>query len=198
MKSLRFALRAFAAICVAFFMSSASCELFQNADVITFSAVLEHKFNITEEADFPGGADYATDPADEVLDAATVNADFAKHADKIESIKINKVTYVLSGYSADPNCQPVAFSNGTLTFSDPDVGGTVNVVSNVSNANLKGASDSGTVFTLPLDQDAADQISNLLKEKKKVRIHAAGRLSCTNLFLKVSAKLDCTITARVL
>src|SRR5688572_27225432 len=111
MKSLRFALRAFAAICVAFFMSSASCELFQNADVVTFSAVLEHKFDITEESDFPGGKDYATDPADEVLDAGKVNADFAKHADKIESIKINKITYVLSGYQA-PNCGTVSFSNG--------------------------------------------------------------------------------------
>jgi hypothetical protein len=197
MKSLRFALRAFAAICVAFFMSSASCELFQNADVITFSAVLEHKFDISEESDFPGGKDYATDPADEVLDAGKVNADFAKHADKIESIKINKITYVLSGYQA-PNCGTVSFSNGTLTFSDPDAGGTTNVVTNVSNSNLKGASDAGTVFTLTLDQAAADEIAKLLKEKKKVRVHGAGRLSCTSLFLKVSAKLDCTITARVI
>jgi len=197
MKSLRFALRAFAAICVAFFMSSASCDLFQNADVITFSAELEHKFEITEEADFPNGHNYTSDPADEILDAAKVNSEFAKNADKIESIKINKVTYVLSGYSAQ-KCGTVAFTNGTLTFSDPDVGGTVNVVKNVSNNNLKGASDSGTVYTLDFDQASADAISKLLKEKKKIRIHSAGTLSCTPLFLKVSAKLDCTITARVL
>src|SRR5688572_10729746 len=101
MKTLRFALRAFAALCVAFFMSSASCDLFQNADAITFVAVLDHKFNIHEEADQPGGGTYTTDPSEEILDAADVNPDFAKHADKIESIKINKLTYVLSGYDSD-------------------------------------------------------------------------------------------------
>src|SRR4051812_43983597 len=115
MKSLYFALRAFGFICIAFFMSSASCDLFQNADVISFTAVLDHDFIINEAAINSGGKDYASKPEDEVLDASAVNKDFAEHADKIESITINKVTYVMSDYSSTCSV-PVGFSNGTLTF----------------------------------------------------------------------------------
>jgi hypothetical protein len=136
MKTLHFALRALAFVCIAFFMSSASCELFENADDISFTAVLDHGFDIHEGLSFPDGKAYATEPEDEVLDAGTVNQDFAKHADKIESITINKVTYVVSGYSSScPN--DVGFSGGTLTFSDPDGGGTGGIVKNVSHTSLK-------------------------------------------------------------
>jgi len=198
MKSLHFALRAFAAISFAFVMSSASCDLFQNADAITFTALLEHDFEINETAVSPNGKDYATKPEDEVLDAAQVNTEFKEHADKIESIKINKVTYVMSGYSSTCSV-PVGFSGGTLTFSDPDATGTAGaVVVNLTNANLQSASNDGTIYTLTFDQTAADEISRLLKDKKKVRIHATGRLSCTPLYLKVAAKIDCTLTARVI
>jgi len=198
MKRLHFALRACAAVTLAFVMSSASCDLFQNADVITFTAVLDHEFVVNETASNPNGKDYATKPEDEVLDAATVNAEFKEHADKIESIKINKVTYVLTGYNSTcPNA--VGFSQGQLTFSDPDVTGTTgSVIIDLENANLKTSSDAATVYTIDVDQAAADEISRLLKEKKKVRIHASGRLSCTPLSVTISAKLDCTITTRVL
>lgn len=195
MKSLRFAVRSVVAVCLAFFMSSASCELFQNADVITFTADLKHPFDIHEEAVSRSGGTYATKPEDEVLDAAKVNTEFAKYADKIESIKINSVTYVLSGYSSD--CSPsVGFSNGTFTFSDPDATGSGIVVSGVSHADLKAAQ--GSVHTLTFTQSQADELANLLKEKKKIRIHASGNLSCTPLFLHVEATLNCTLTARVL
>jgi hypothetical protein len=196
MESLRFAIRSAAAICLAIFMSSASCDLFQNADVVTFSAKLDHSFSISEEANNPGGKDYTTNPVDEVLDAGDVNADFKKNADKIESITINSVTYVLSGYESQ-DCAKVAFTNGTLTFSDPDAtnGGGV-VISGISHADLKSAQ--GTTHTLTFTQAQADELANLLKNKKKVRIHAAGRLSCTELFLDVKATLDCKISAKVL
>jgi hypothetical protein len=195
MKTLHFALRALAFVCIAFFMSSASCELFENADDISFTAVLDHGFDIHEGLSFPDGKAYATEPEDEVLDAGTVNQDFAKHADKIESITINKVTYVVSGYSSScPN--DVGFSGGTLTFSDPDGGGTGGIVKNVSHTSLKAIQGSEQILTFT--QSEADELANLLKEKKKVRIHAAGFLSCTPLFLNVKATLDCTIKARVL
>jgi hypothetical protein len=193
MKNFHFALRAFAFVGLAFFMSSASCELFKSADKITFTADLEHTFNIHEEADNPDGMAYATKPEDEVLDAADVNADFAKNADKIESITINKITYVLSDY-ASAKCASVGFSNGSFTFSDPDGSGAV--VKGVSHPNLE--SSQGTEHTLTFTQSEADELSNLLVDKKKIRIHAAGDLSCTPLFLKVKAKVNCTITARVL
>ena len=192
MKNFHFALRAFGFVALAVFMSSASCELFKGADKITFTAELEHPFNITAEADFPGGHDYATKPEDEVLDAADVNADFAKNADKIESIKINKVTYVLSDYDSD--CGTVSFSNGSFTFSDPD--GSGSVVKGVTHNNLQ--SSQGTEYTLTFTQSEADELSNLLVTKKKIRIHAGGHLSCTPLFMKVKVKVDCTITARVI
>lgn len=195
MKILHFTLRSFAAVCLAFFMSSASCELFQNADVITFNAKLDHTFEVTEEADFPNGKHYETEPGDEILDAADVNADFASHADKIESIKINSVTYVLSGYSSDCDV-PVAFSNGSFTFSDPDAAGTGIVVSGVSHASLEAAQ--GTVHTLTFTQSEGDELANILKNKKKVRIHYAGDISCAPLFLTVKATLDCTINAKIL
>jgi hypothetical protein len=195
MKSLHFALRAVGFVCIALFMSSATCELFEKVDDITFTAVLDHSFEISEEASFPNGKAYSTEPEDEVLDAGTVNQDFAKHADKIESITINKVTYVVSGYSSD--CiNPVGFSGGTLTFSDPDGGGTGGIVKNVSHANLQAIQGSEQV--LNFTQSEADELANLLKNKKKVRIHASGNLSCTPLFLNVKARLDCTIKARVI
>ena len=198
MKRLHFTLRAFAGICLAFVMSSASCDLFQNADAITFTAVLDHHFVVDEKDNNPNGKEYATKPADEVLDAATVNAEFKEHADKIESIKINKVTYVLSGYSS--TCaSAVGFSQGKITFSDPDATGTTGaVVVNLENANLQSSSTAGTVYTVTIDQVAADQMANILKEKKKIRVHASGRLSCTPLYVKIDAKVDCTITTRVL
>ncbi len=176
-------------------MSSATCEFFQNADAITFNATLDHTFEITEEAEFPNGMDYTTHPDDELLDAVDVNSTFAEHADKMESIKINSVTYVLSGYASD-KCTTVAFSNGTFTFSDPDAAGSGIVVSGVSHPNLQAAQ--GPTHTLTLTQSEADELANILKNKKKIKIHAAGRLSCTPLFLTVKATLDCTITARAI
>jgi len=195
MKRLHFALRAVGFVCIAFFMSSASCDLFQNADLITFTAVLDHEFDIHEGLSYPSGKHYETEDKDEILDAATVNKDFGEHADKIESIEINQVTYVVSGYSS--SClNPVGFSGGTLTFSDPDQTGTGGVVKNVAHANLQAIQ--GTQFVLTFTQSEADEMANLLKTKKKIRIEAKGDLSCTPLFLTVKATLDCTIKARVL
>lgn len=199
MKSLRFALRAFAAICVAFFMSSASCDLFQNADVVTFSAVLERPFPINETIENPAGKPYDSEPKDEILDAATVNADFAKYKDLIEDIEINKVTYVLSGFGTKRTVCPgaIAFSGGTLTFSDPDATGTSGtVVANVSVPNLETAQ--GVETELDIDQAEADAIAAILKKGNKVKIDAHGNLSCVPLQLTVTVKVDCTISARVL
>jgi hypothetical protein len=197
MKSLHFALRAVGFICIAFFMSSASCELFQNAELITFTAVLDHEFVIDENLDQSGGKDYVTEPEDEVLDAAQVNADFAKHADMIEDIEINKVTYVLSGYNS--KYPGIAFSNGSLTFSNPDSNtSSSSVVVDYSVINLQALSTSGAETTLPVNQAAADAIASILKQYKKVRIHAQGRLSSVPLDLVVKVKVDCTLTARIL
>jgi hypothetical protein len=197
MKNFQFALRAVGFVALAVFMSSASCELFQNAEDLSFTALLDHEFTINEELDQESGKAYASKPEDEVLDAAKVNADFAQHADKIEDIKINKVTYILSGYSSKyPN---ISFSSGTLTFSDPDAtnaSGAIIVDYNV--ANLESLSSSGEEIELAVGQTGTDAIAALLKEHKKVRIHVAGNLSSVPLYLKVKLKLDCTLKARAL
>jgi hypothetical protein len=197
MKKVHFALRTAGFACIALIMSSASCELFQAAENINFTVILEHEFVINETVDNPDGADYATKPEDEILDAAKINKDFAEHANMIEDVKINKVTYVLSGYSS--KYPGISFSNGTLTFSNPDAGGSSgSVVTNYSVPNLEALSTSGAETELVIDAASADAIATMIKEDKKVRIHAAGRLSSVPLYLKVMVKVDCTLTARII
>src|SRR5690349_258073 len=197
MKNLHFTLRALGFVCLAVFMSSATCDLFDSADDISFTALLDHEFTINETLDNENGKDYTSKPEDEVLDAVKVNKDFAEHADLIDDITINSITYVLSGYSS--KYPAIAFSGGSLTFSDPDaVNGTGAVVVNYSVADLQALSNSGDEVELPVDQASVDAIAALLKEHKKVRIHTAGHLSKVPLYLKVTVKVETTITARLL
>lgn len=197
MKIFHLALRSAAALCLAVFLSSASCDLFGDADDITFNATLEHTFQVNETADSQSPVPYASKPQDEVLDAAKINSEFDKYKEQIESISIKKITYTLSDYES--KYPAIAFSGGSLTFSHPTVPTTeTTVVGNVQDMNLQASASAGTPFTLNVDQVATDKIAKLLKDDQQVRIHAVGTLSKTPLKLKVKVTVECSVTASAL
>lgn len=188
MNILKYTLRTAMAVCVIFLMSNASCELFDKVDDITFNVVLEHPFTINETAISNGPVTYSDI---EIVDAAKVNTEFDKYKDKFQSIKVNKITYIVSDYAAP---EKVLFTNGKLGFSAE--GAQASVLGDLAFQDIQAVS--GTEQTLTINQAGLDQVASILKEDKIVVIHTTGTFSKTPVAFKVRVKLDCTVTADAL
>ena len=182
MKILHLALRTAAAVCFAFMMSSASCDLLDKADEITFEAKLPLEFVINETAVNAGSKSYTYS---KTLDA-TQNAEVAKYKDKIKEIKVNKISYVISGYAAPT---PVTFTNGKLTVASSG-----KTIASATSVNLQSAAEAD----LTTDIAGFNELAELLKADKSETVNLVGTFSSTPVAFKVTAYFHTTITAGVL
>ncbi|MBK5279701.1 MAG: hypothetical protein JJE09_12650 [Bacteroidia bacterium] len=183
MKTLQFALRATAAVCFAFMMSSASCNLSDKVDDIKFDAKLPLEFPINEEAisSAPKSYNYT-----KTLDA-TQNADVVKYKDKIKEFKVNKIAYVISGYSAPGGA--VTFTNGTLSIASSG-----KTIASATSVNLQSTAET----ELTADTAGFNELAELLKADKSETVKLTGTFSSTPVAFTVTAYFYVTITAEVL
>lgn len=158
-----------------------SCDLFDKADDISFEATLPLDFAINETLDNPSGKDYSST---KTLDASS-DPDVAKYASKIKEIKINKITYTISG--ANPNT--VTLTNGKLVI----------VSSGKTLASASSVSLSNTAETeLASDVAGFNDLASLLLSDQTEDVKMEARLSKTPVAFNVKFKFYVTITADAL
>jgi hypothetical protein len=187
MKTAAIIFRSTAAICFAFFMSSASCDLFDKVDDVTFDVTLNQTFHVNETQTAQNVA-YADM---EVLDAAAVNSDFDKYKDKIKSISITAITYKVLAV-ATPS---VIFTGGSVGYSAVSAT-TPSALVSLGIESPKAAENQ--VKNLSFNQAALDDFSNALKNDKKANIYMVGSFDQTPATFDVTITVTATITADAL
>ncbi len=175
------------AVCFAAVMSSASCDLLDKVDDVTFEVELSEEFKVNETAT----ATNKVYSLKETLDA-TADADFAKYKDKIKSITITSVQYEVSQYTTDKS---VIFKNGSVGFS-ASAGSAPTVVASLNAEDLKAIV--GSEKTLSYNQAGIDEVSNLLRNEKQVGVYLTGTFSETPVAFKLEVKIKASITANAL
>ena len=188
MKTASLVLRSALAVCFAFVMSSASCDLFDKVDDVTFDVELSHTFHVDASS---------TDPLvylkKEVLDAADVNSDFNKYKDKIKAINVSSVTYVISNVQTSG----IIVTNGTVGYSAQ----TANTATSAQVASLGIESIDaamGQTKNLPFNQVALNELSTFLKDDKKINIYFGATLNQVPAEFDVLVVLKASITADAL
>lgn len=186
MKTASIVLRSAIAVCFAFVMSSASCDLFDKVDDVNIAVVLDHTFNVNETA--PGtDVEYTLK---QVLDAADVSDEFDKYKTKIKSVTVTGVTYKIT------NCDgQVVFTDGVVGFSAVTAS-TSSKVAELGVEDLKAAENQ--VKNLTYDQAAVDELANLIKTDQKVNLYLTGTLSNTPAAFDVTVTVNASITANAL
>jgi hypothetical protein len=189
MKTIQIALRTVSAVCFAFIMSSASCDLFENIPDVSFDAALPLTFTVQENGTFTNKAYSNTQTLD-----ATSNAEVAKYKDKIKEFTVNSVTYKITNYSSTPPGTAVTFSTGKMSFGA--VGAVASTVATLGSVNLLSASSgSGAAQTLTIDQAGLNAMASTLLADKKIDVATSGVLSSTPVSFKVETIFNVTIKA---
>lgn len=188
MKTAQIIIRSAFAVCFALVMSSASCDLFDKVDDVTFDISLDHTFNVNETT---AGTNKVYE-LKQTIDAAAANSDFAKYKDKIKSITVKSVTYTVSNYTT---ANSVIFKDGAVGFS-ATAGSAATSVAKLNADDIKAAQ--GTEKTLDYNQAALDEVANLLKADKKVNTYLKGTFSQTPVKFDVKVVIKATVTADAL
>jgi hypothetical protein len=153
------------------------CDLFSSAGDITFDADLPLDFVVNEQAINASSVSYSKT---QNLDASS-NADVAKYKDKIKEVKLNKITYVISDYTAP---QPVTFTNGSIKTTVELASATaVNLQSSVQ-TELTNVNKAGF-----------DEFAKKIKDNQNADVTLAGTFSSTPVAFKIRAYFNVTITA---
>jgi hypothetical protein len=169
-------------------MSSASCDLFDKVDDVTFTVALDQVFHIDETAVSDSPVEYTNL---QLLDAAKVNTDFDKYKDKFKSITITQITYKVTNVAT----ADVIFTNGNAGFS----GASANVPSELASLGIESPKAAeGQVKNLPFTQAALDELANLLKNDKKANLYTVGTFSKTPAKFDVTFTVNATVVANAL
>lgn len=186
MKTVSVLLRSAMAICFAFVMSSASCDLFDKVDDVTIEVELEHIFHVNETAVSDNPVTYADV---QLLDAADVNSDFEKYKDKIKSITVNSITYEVMNHTVGTT---TIFTNGNIGYSAA-TGQSASSVASLGIQNIKAAENQ--VKNLDFSQAALNDMGTLLKNDKELNLFLIGTFSKTPVKFDVKVKMKTSMTA---
>lgn len=192
MKTVSIVIRSAVAVCFAFVMSSASCELFDKVDDVTVPIELEHVFHVNETAN-GSNVVYAKY---QLLDAADVNDDFDKYKSKIKSITITSVQYQITNVAqAD-----IIFTNGKAGFSAISTtsisGVSSSDLASLGIENIKAAENQ--TKNLDYSQAGVDEFADLLKSDYKVNVWLTGTFAKTPAQFDVKVIVKANITADAL
>lgn len=158
-----------------------SCSLFEDLDDVSFDSDVTLEFYVNETEAIPGGATYV----DQAVLDITSDPDVAEYADKIKDVKVNKITYRITGLTESG----ITFSNGSLmTVSNSKVIATL--------TNLPLTESATGDFTV--DTDGFSQLSAKLKNLESENILLQGTLSETPIAFKVECIFNVTVTANAL
>lgn len=162
----------------AFTCSSLSCDLFDKADDISFTTDFEKSFDVV---------DANNTYAETITLDATTDPEVEKYKEKIQDITVNKITYRISGFRGlnDANI------SGDVLFGPNGSLGTVTIPS----TNLSSSTEE---IELDLSQEEVDEISNQLKNDKKVTVTMSGTVENGPVDFTITFKVDAKITANAL
>lgn len=163
-------------------MLSFSCGLLDKADV-SFDIKLKQDFVVAETAT----ATNVTKSYESVLDASA-DSEFAKYKDKIKELKINKITYQVTGYTL---ANAVTFSEGTFS-----VDGTTLATQN--STDLKAVNGLAEAEISSLNTTGTNALLAKIKSDGKATVKASGKLSATPVAFKLTAYYYITVTANAL
>jgi len=191
MKIFNIVLRSALFIGFAFTCSSLSCDLFDEADDITFDVQIEHVFVINETLDSNG--EPVTYLDSDIIDP-TQNAEFNKYKDKITELTIDEITYTVTDY--DPSSPGVFFSNGMGSFSASAGGSSAFASAALGFQDIQGSV--GGSFSLDYSTSDRQQIAQQMKDLQSVTFQVSGTFSETPVAFKVPVVMHCTIKADAL
>lgn len=169
------------------------CDLLDKADDVTFDTVLEVNWVADENGDGTMVEYVAIETAD--LEG---NAEIAKYINKIEKIKINKITYAVTSYDASPHNSAVIMTDGYASFAV--VGASAPIVSVPYAATASGVNlQTATAETqLNIDEEGLTDIADAFLAEKELSMISEGILSVTPVAFTVKSKFYVTITAGAL
>jgi len=158
------------------------CELFDKVDDVTFDVELPLEFLIDEQMESDVPVIYS--------DMAILNAldepEVAKYKDKIREIKLNKITYAITNYSAPGT---VTFSNGTLSMAG------AGTLASASSIPLMNTPDTELTTT---NATGFNEFANQIIDDKQVTINLDGTFSTTPVAFTLTAYFHVTIKADAL
>lgn len=163
------------------------CDKIDEATEISFDVEFDGEFVVNEAGDL-GEEPYSSTLT---VDAKS-NTKVADYAAKIQAIKVNKITYRITDYSAPGGA--VTFLNGKMSFGT--VGAAPSVVATVGSLNLQ--TQGGVEAELDINESELDEIAATLLETLEVAVHTEGTLSDTPVAFKVPVTFYVTITSKVL
>lgn len=167
--------------------SFSGCDKIDDATDVSFDVEFDGEFVINEAGDL------GEEPYSNTLTVdAKSNTKIADYAAKIKAIKVNKVTYRITDYSAPGGA--VTFVNGKMSFAT--VGSAPTVVATVGSVNLQ--TQGGVESELDINESELNEIAATLLETLEVSVHTEGTLSDTPVAFKVPVKFYVTVTANIL
>jgi hypothetical protein len=168
----------------------AGCDKLEEADDVEFDIEVDVTFVVDENGSF-SNVTYVGDP---VTLSIAGNAQIQQYADKIKEIRIKKVEYSITGYSAEPPGTQVTFSDGIMFYASVGAANAA-ILSTVSTVNL--ATSTG-VHELPVDDDSFADLGALLLEEHEATIFTAGELTSTPVQFNIPTTFTITIVADAL
>jgi hypothetical protein len=154
------------------------CDLFDTAGDVTFDVDLPLDFVVSEAAVSASPKSYSNVKTLK----ATDNADVMKYKDNIKSVKLNKITYVISDYTAP---KVVTFTNGSIQA----VGKTL---ASAASVDLQSTTEAELTN---IDDAAFNEFAKQIKDNKQVDVTLAGTFSSTPVGFKIKAYFNVSITA---
>ncbi|MFZ6010645.1 MAG: hypothetical protein ACOYXT_09880 [Bacteroidota bacterium] len=179
---------ALALIAICFF----GCDALEEADDVTFDA----DFDIIFEADENGDGVNVPYSSSETLDIST-DPDVNKYLDKIKEVKVNKITYRITGYDASPHNNQVIFNSGTASFG-PAGANTKSVTVQYASASGVNLQTTVSETELNIDNTQFATIENIVRNDKKIKMYSEGVLTQTPVAFNVVATFYVTVTANAL
>lgn len=166
------------------------CELFENADDITFEEEFELVFEVDENQD----GENVSYSDFRILELSS-NSILEPYLGRIEKVEINRITYQITDYQADDR---VFFNDGIAAFGSADANAAEFSVPFAAQATGVDLQSATAETDLTIDQEGLNKIAAQLLEKKAVKMYAVGILSKTPVQFRVVSKFYVTITANAL
>lgn len=169
------------------------CDLLDKADDVKFDTVVEVGWVADENLEGTNVPYFHSETVD-----LTSDPGIAKYANKIKDVKINKITYYITNYNAEPHNSAVTFNSGVASFVA--IGATVPTVSVPYGASASGVNLQTTTSEteLNIDADGLNQLAAVFKQDKKMEFESEGTLSVIPVSFNVVSKFYVTITANAL
>lgn len=176
------------ALALACTIAFVSCDKIEQADDITFNTefTIPQGFVVEEKADNPVNPYMSLSSSIQ----ASQNAEYLKYIDRIKKIRVNKIKYTISEFSAP---EPVTLTSGKAIFFEAGGSAATGQIASVSNLSL--ANGSGE---LAANQATLDKMGEILLKDGEIFVVSEATLSNAPVYYTIKVTLEVSITANSL